>query len=143
METLFQCITKQMDSQQATTYYHILHRRLQRLMEDELAFTDGTITRKKLSDALYTNQMYLAQAIRRFYNCTYTEYLTHLRLDYACQLLANPERNPTIESVAIDAGFGSRYTLFRQFKARFGMAPEVYRRQRAATKFTEETTTIK
>lgn len=129
-------------------YYHILHHRLRRLMEDEMAYTDARLTRKKLSDALYTNQMYLAAAIRQFYNCTYTEYLTHLRLHYACQLLADTERNSTIESIALDAGFGSRFTLIRQFKARFGIPPEVYRRQmqqRAAARFTdkEEIITIK
>ena len=108
-------------------YYHTLHRRLRRLMEEEMAFTDASITRKKLSDALYTNQMYLAVAIRLFYNCAYTEYLTDLRLRYACRLLRDTVGNPTIESVAADAGFGSRWSFYRQFKARFGVAPEGWR----------------
>ena len=119
--------TNQQQSAWPADYYHTLHRRLRRMMEEEMAFTDASITRKKLADALYTNQMYLAVAIRQFYNRTYTEYLTDLRLRHALRLMRDTVGHPTIESVAADAGFGSRWSFYRQFKARFGVSPEGWR----------------
>lgn len=97
--------------------------RLNILMKEEKPFTDSGITRKSLADRLGTNEVYLADAIREnFDGLTYLDYINHLRLDYACQLLID-NRNFTLDAIADEAGFGSSATFFRLFKKEYAMSP--------------------
>jgi AraC-like DNA-binding protein len=99
--------------------------RLKLLMKDHRVFTNPDINRKTLSDKLNTNEVYLREIIRKHYNSTFTEYITALRLNYARKLLADAT-NPTIEAVAIDAGFGSRFTFYRLFMKNYNISPKDY-----------------
>jgi YesN/AraC family two-component response regulator len=94
-------------------------------MKDHRVFTNPDINRKNLSDKLNTNEVYLREIIRKHYNYTFTEYITTLRLNYARKLLADAT-NPTIEAVAIDAGFGSRFTFYRLFMKNYNISPKDY-----------------
>ncbi|MCW5656172.1 MAG: helix-turn-helix domain-containing protein [Burkholderiaceae bacterium] len=67
---------------------------------------------------------------RHFQRATGTsvvQWLTHQRLMLAGRLLETTDR--PVESIAVDAGFGSALSLRQHFAARFGMPPIAYRRQ--------------
>lgn len=55
------------------------------------------------------------------------QWLTHQRLTLAGRLLETTDR--PVESIALDAGFGSALSLRQHFATRFGVSPAVYRRQ--------------
>jgi AraC-like DNA-binding protein len=61
-------------------------------------------------------------------NKTYTDFLTEIRLSYACKLLIE-NKSLTIESVGIETGFNNASNFFRQFKKMVGITPKAYRKK--------------
>lgn len=105
-----------------------LYFRLSELMKDPAVFTDSCINRKSIAEKLGTNEKYVFDTIRRYYDMSISEYINNLRLAYARELLANPSNKDTIEAIAIESGFSSRATFHRLFKERNGMTPDDFRR---------------
>ncbi len=104
-----------------------LFRRLNEQIQSEKLFTTPDINRKKLADIVGTNEIYLADAIREGSGYTFSEYIAHLRLNYALELLdKHPEM--TLEAVAVDSGHGSYSPFFRTFGKMYGMSPSEYRK---------------
>lgn len=62
---------------------------------------------------------------RRAMGCTFTAYLTDLRLGVACQRLVDSDAS--IASIAADSGFENLSNFNRQFRARKYMTPREYR----------------
>ena len=60
-----------------------------------------------------------------------TDFVNICRLNYARQLLANPQLS--IDDVAQQSGFGTRQTFSRNFVRRFGLTPTEYRSQLTST----------
>ena len=57
----------------------------------------------------------------------FPSYVTSKRLEYARELLSTTDDSVT--NIALDAGFGSSRSFFREFKAAYQMTPNAYRRQ--------------
>lgn len=57
---------------------------------------------------------------------SFPQYVNSRRLEYAADLLSDTSR--TITGIALDAGFGSTRTFFREFAKRYGVTPGEYRR---------------
>ena len=58
---------------------------------------------------------------------TFTNYVNSKRLDYACNLLLTTDLSVT--QIALDAGFGSSRTFFREFSRTYHTTPREYRKQ--------------
>lgn len=58
---------------------------------------------------------------------TFTYYVNSKRLEYACNLLLSTDLSVT--QIALDAGFGSSRTFFREFHQAYHTTPREYRRQ--------------
>ncbi|MCM1099820.1 MAG: AraC family transcriptional regulator [Clostridium sp.] len=82
----------------------------------ELVASEFGVSRFKLSrlfaDGLHTS---------------FPSYVNSKRLEYARELLSDTDRSVT--AIALDAGFGSSRSFFREFKQAFHMTPNAYRRQ--------------
>lgn len=60
---------------------------------------------------------------------SFPSYVTARRLEYAKELLTTTD--DPVTGIALDAGFGSSRTFFREFKEAYGVTPSDYRKQRA------------
>ena len=58
----------------------------------------------------------------------FPSYVTSKRLEYARELLATTDESVT--NIALDAGFGSSRSFFREFKNAYRMTPNEFRKQR-------------
>lgn len=58
----------------------------------------------------------------------FPSYVTSKRLEYARELLSSTDESVT--NIALDAGFGSSRSFFREFKNAYQMTPNEFRRQR-------------
>ena len=109
METLFERITKLMDSQQL--------------------YTNPTLSRKQLAIVLNTNQTYLYQAIRQETGLSFTAYIYDLRLSLAYSKLTDPDEQGTIEAISKAVGYKSRKTFHHHFRQVYGCTPDEVRRK--------------
>lgn len=100
--------------------------KLNSLFRETLIYTDPLINRKILADKLGTNENYLRSAIKDRYDYTINEYINEYRINHAKKLLASDQYS--IEEIAISSGFGTRSTMYRQFKEKYGLSPDEYRR---------------
>ncbi|MDR2972264.1 MAG: helix-turn-helix domain-containing protein [Bacteroidales bacterium] len=73
-----------------------------------------------------TNRTSLFEALKAVTGKTPMEFINYLRLDEAKRLL--DDSNLTIESIAVECGFNTARTLYRQFRERYRITPAEYRK---------------
>ena len=102
---------------------------LRKLMDEEKVYTLHGLDRKQLADMLGTNEKYLHDLIKEFTGLPCAEYITSLRLDHACRLLADADNKHTVDEIADYSGFSSRKTFYRQFSKHYNISPAQYRKE--------------
>jgi two-component system response regulator YesN len=80
---------------------------------------------QSLSRSFNINANYISQMFKRETGRTFTEHLTQLRMEYACQLLRTADTS--IQEVAEKAGYHDYFYFSRQFKRFTGTPPSTYR----------------
>ena len=91
-------------------------------LEIRRAFLDSSLSLKKLSVMLETNQTYLSNAVNRYFGCHLKELLNRYRVEYAKELLRNGGGWAGVGS----AGGGSKSPFYRAFVRQTGMTPKRY-----------------
>jgi AraC-like DNA-binding protein/tetratricopeptide (TPR) repeat protein len=105
-----------------------LFARLNKMVKEQRLFADQNISRLSIAKYLGVSERMLYDCIKSNTGLNFTNYITHLRLVYARQLITNTENLFTMECIAIEAGFGSRSTFYRLFKENYGLSPDEYRK---------------
>jgi len=83
------------------------------------------ITLAAIGKAANTHPVHVAQTFRRFHQCTIGDYLRKLRIEFACQELAQTESS--LAEIAARAGFSDQSHFNRTFKRMVGVAPSQFR----------------
>jgi AraC-like DNA-binding protein len=99
---------------------------LQSLLEDKALLTSPGLNREVLARKLGINETYLRKNIRESFGVSVGEYITALRLHYACELLASPEHS--LKEIGPLTGLGTTGTFYRLFHKYFDCSPGDYRK---------------
>lgn len=84
------------------------------------------ITLDNLSEKFYINKFYLTRIFKNQFGVTLNDYLLHVRITHAKQLLRFSDK--TVETIGLECGMGSVHYFSRMFKKVEGMAPSEYRK---------------
>ena len=107
-----------------------LYNRAEKMMREDLLFTNPDFNRKELVQALYTNEHYLTRALKYYTGMSIQDYIVHYRIDYAHTCLLIPDAR-SIEEIALASGFSSVRSFNRNFSEVFGITPHKYRKEHA------------
>ena len=101
-------------------------------LEIRRVFLDASLSLKKLSDMVETNQTYLSNVVNRYFGCNLKELLNTYRVQYAKELLCT--RLYPLNEVAGRSGFKSRSAFYAAFGKITGMTPLYYQAQERKTR---------
>lgn len=86
-----------------------------------------------ISDRIYMNHTYFCKVFKERTGKTFVEYLTEIRINNACKLLSNTNKN--IAYIGCECGFGGNLNFMRAFKKSVSMTPTEFRNSKAAQNF--------
>jgi AraC family transcriptional regulator len=81
---------------------------------------------QQISRVAGRHEIHVAREFRRFFGASLGTYMRRLRTEHAARLLLTTRLS--ISEVALECGFSSHSHLCREFKARLGVTPSLYRR---------------
>lgn len=99
---------------------------VKRVMDYMKANLHEEVSLDELAGVISLSRFHFCSAFRRTTGRTPHEMLTHLRIDRACELLADPDRSVT--SVAFSVGYESHSGFSASFRRTVGVSPSQYRR---------------
>ena len=100
--------------------------RLRDYLVENKYYTTYDIDIQELTSKMATNRTSLFEALKAVAGKTPMEFINDLRLDEAKRLL--DDSNLTIETIAIECGFYTSRTFYRQFRERYRISPTEYRK---------------
>ena len=125
-ETQWDVETQLIASLQGNQQQRQLVSRLREYLLKERYFTTSDIDIQKLITEMASNRAYFFEALKVVAGKTPMEFINFLRLDEAKRLLENTSL--TIENIALDCGFNSVRTFYRQFQEQYQITPAEYRK---------------
>lgn len=94
-----------------------------------VAFVDGNYNRKlslkELSSMFFINFTYCCELFKKVKGKTFSEYITHLRMQKALSLLRHSDLD--IAEISIEVGYEDYYYFNKVFKQIHGISPKKYR----------------
>lgn len=109
-----------------STLHNELASRVNQWVKKE-GFRRQGVTMVQMAQELSTNRVYLSQYINSHYGCSFVDWITQLRIDYAKQLLDST--SISIDLVASRSGFSGKAQFINAFKAQVGCTPGVWRQK--------------
>ena len=93
-------------------------------LEIRQVFLDASLSLKKMSEMLETNQTYLSNVVNRYFSCNLKGLLNAYRVEYAKELLRSGRY--LLEEVPQRSGFASKSAFYAAFSKAVGMSPLRY-----------------
>lgn len=94
---------------------------LKRATEELDSCLDQSLTLRNVAKSAGVHSVYFAVVFRRFNGCSVGEYIRRRRIEYARNLLANPEI--PLAQIALEAGFADQSHFTRTYKRFTGRTP--------------------
>lgn len=92
---------------------------------------DPELSLASLARRLGTNSYYLSRALNEGLGVGFSAFVNGLRSEAVAAALSGGDRRDLLD-LALDAGFASKASFNRAFRARYGMSPSVWRRRHAS-----------
>jgi len=100
-------------------------KRLRSVCEETKLFTTEDLTREELARAMMMNHTYLTKMLKRTHGKSFYEYINGLRMQYAAELLRDPDF--PLDAIPLEVGYKHRSTYYRVFSEYYGCTPLEYR----------------
>lgn len=101
---------------------------LDRLMEEERAYTDDQLTLRDLADELSITPHQLSQLLNDRLDTNFNNYVNQFRIrDAKEMLIQQPEK--TVLTISLEVGFNSKSAFYEAFSRFTGMSPQNFRKQ--------------
>lgn len=91
----------------------------------ETHYKDPALSRQTFSEHFNISEVYTSRFFKEHTGYRFTEYVTKVRMEAACQLLQNNKL--TIDKIANAVGYNSDVSFRRVFKTYMGMTPKEYK----------------
>lgn len=91
----------------------------------DLNYKDPSLGRQSFSEHFHISEVYTSNFFKKHTGYRFTEYVTKVRMDAACDLLKNSSL--TINKIAEAVGYNSDTSFRRAFISYSGMTPKEYR----------------
>ncbi len=106
------------------------------IFENENSFISNEITLNSLAKQLNTNPNYLSKIVNQVKQCSFSNYINNLRIEYAIeQLKSNPTYlKYTIKAIASEVGFNNVQSFSKAFSNSKGINPSYFIRELKKTK---------
>ncbi len=108
-------------SQQSRQAYDTLMEQIVRLMNEEQLYLRSDLKVQDVAVALGTNSHYVSDSINSVRGQSFTQFVNVCRIRHAQELLRQPDAKTA--SVALQSGFSTESSFFRNFKSVTGMTP--------------------
>ena len=93
-------------------------------LEIRQVFLDASLSLKRLSGLLETNQTYLSNVVNKYFGCNLKELLNGYRVEYAKELLASG--GCSLSELPGRCGFASKSAFYSAFNRIVGISPLSY-----------------
>lgn len=97
------------------------------LLEIRMVFLDASLSLKKLSTLVGTNQTYMSNVVNRYFGCNLKELINSYRVEYAKELLRNGKC--LMKDIPERCGFASKSAFYSAFRKMVGCGPVEYVRR--------------
>jgi AraC-like DNA-binding protein len=105
---------------------------IESLMKEQKLFRNPGLKLEHLAKRLHLPKQQLSVFINQYYRMNFTQLINSFRIDYAKEILNDPDETRPLEQLFPDFGFYSRSTFNRVFKAATGLSPAEFRQQKSA-----------
>ena len=85
------------------------------------------VSRQELSEIFFFDTGHINKIIKRNTGTTYSEYLVHLRMEKAVELLTHTDLS--INKIIEKIGYSNKSYFYKAFQRAYGMTPQVFRTQ--------------
>lgn len=102
---------------------------LKKLMEEQEVYRQNELCLPGLAKLMGISVHQLSELLNVHLGTSFYEYINNYRLQFACNLLKNPDCALRILDIAFDAGFNNKNSFYRIFKDVTGVTPNQYREQ--------------
>ena len=99
-------------------------------MQHDKLFVNPNLTVDRLAEKLEMPAKELSQTVNRYFDQTFIEFINGYRIEYAKQLLQDPEQShKRITDIFLESGFNSKSVYNTLFKKKFGVTPSQLRKK--------------
>lgn len=113
-----------------------IYKSLLYLLEIRMVFLDTSLSLKKLSALVGTNQTYMSNVVNRYFGCNLKELINSYRIEYAKELLRNGKC--LMKDIPERCGFASKSAFYSAFRKMVGCRPVEYVRRNGVEEEFEE-----
>ena len=106
--------------------YDKLMESFKQLMIVDKGYLDPSLSVDEISRQLNTNRTYVSKLVNVYYGMPFRDYLNHLRIEYAKQLMTD-EPDAVIDYISAKSGFQSSTQFIRKFRELEGLTPTVWK----------------